>query len=85
MGQEGVLDARRDARPDLALLVPQDALVLDAATFPREKPCAGWITPEVVVTPGIFVDRIVEVADRHGAVARTRTVTGRVPYTIIPR
>jgi flavin-dependent dehydrogenase len=26
----------------------QDALVLDAATFPREKPCAGWITPEVV-------------------------------------
>lgn len=26
----------------------RDALVLDAARFPRDKPCAGWITPEVV-------------------------------------
>jgi flavin-dependent dehydrogenase len=26
----------------------REVLVLDAATFPREKPCAGWITPEVV-------------------------------------
>jgi flavin-dependent dehydrogenase len=26
----------------------RDALVIDAATFPRHKPCAGWITPEVV-------------------------------------
>jgi geranylgeranyl reductase family protein len=26
----------------------RDVLVLDAATFPRDKPCAGWITPEVV-------------------------------------
>ncbi len=26
----------------------RDALVLDAATFPRDKPCAGWITPDVV-------------------------------------
>jgi flavin-dependent dehydrogenase len=25
-----------------------DALVVDAAAFPRDKPCAGWITPEVV-------------------------------------
>jgi flavin-dependent dehydrogenase len=25
-----------------------DTLVLDAAAFPRDKPCAGWITPEVV-------------------------------------
>lgn len=25
-----------------------DVLVLDAALFPREKPCAGWITPEVL-------------------------------------
>jgi flavin-dependent dehydrogenase len=25
-----------------------DVLVLDAAEFPRDKPCAGWITPEVV-------------------------------------
>jgi flavin-dependent dehydrogenase len=26
----------------------RDVLVLDAATFPRDKPCAGWITPEAV-------------------------------------
>jgi flavin-dependent dehydrogenase len=25
-----------------------DVVVLDAATFPRDKPCAGWITPPVV-------------------------------------
>ena len=26
----------------------RDVLVVDAATFPRDKPCAGWITPEVL-------------------------------------
>ena len=26
----------------------RDVLVLDAAVFPRDKPCAGWITPEVL-------------------------------------
>lgn len=26
----------------------RDVLVLDAATFPRVKPCGGWITPEVL-------------------------------------
>ena len=26
----------------------QDVLVVDAACFPRDKPCAGWITPEVL-------------------------------------
>jgi flavin-dependent dehydrogenase len=26
----------------------RDVLVLDACAFPRDKPCAGWITPEVV-------------------------------------
>jgi flavin-dependent dehydrogenase len=26
----------------------RDVLVLDAAEFPRDKPCAGWITPQVV-------------------------------------
>src|SRR6186713_2435257 len=25
-----------------------DVLVIDAATFPRDKVCAGWITPQVV-------------------------------------
>jgi flavin-dependent dehydrogenase len=26
----------------------RNVVVLDAAVFPRDKPCAGWITPEVV-------------------------------------
>jgi geranylgeranyl reductase family protein len=26
----------------------RDVLVVDAAVFPREKPCGGWITPEVL-------------------------------------
>ena len=25
-----------------------DVIVLDAASFPRDKVCAGWITPQVV-------------------------------------
>jgi flavin-dependent dehydrogenase len=29
------------------------ALVLDAARFPREKPCAGWITPPVLTSLGL--------------------------------
>jgi flavin-dependent dehydrogenase len=27
-----------------------DVIVLDKKTFPREKPCAGWITPQVIET-----------------------------------
>jgi menaquinone-9 beta-reductase len=27
-----------------------NVLVLDKRTFPREKPCAGWITPQVIET-----------------------------------
>ena len=27
-----------------------DVIVLDKKQFPRVKPCAGWITPQVVVT-----------------------------------
>jgi flavin-dependent dehydrogenase len=30
--------------------------VLDAATFPRDKVCAGWITPQVIATVGLDVD-----------------------------
>jgi flavin-dependent dehydrogenase len=26
----------------------RDVLIVDAAEFPRDKPCAGWITPEVL-------------------------------------
>ena len=30
-----------------------DVLVLDRARFPRDKACAGWITPEVVKASGL--------------------------------
>jgi flavin-dependent dehydrogenase len=33
-----------------------DVLVRDAAAFPRDKPCAGWITPRVLQTLRLSVD-----------------------------
>jgi geranylgeranyl reductase family protein len=41
-----------------ALLVAagRDVLVLDRHRFPRDKPCAGWITPEVVARLGLPLD-----------------------------
>jgi len=33
-----------------------DVVVVDAATFPRDKPCAGWITPQVVAALSIDLD-----------------------------
>jgi geranylgeranyl reductase family protein len=33
-----------------------DVLVLDKKNFPREKPCAGWITPQVIETLGLDVE-----------------------------
>lgn len=33
-----------------------DVLLLDKATFPRSKPCAGWITPQVLETLAIDPD-----------------------------
>jgi len=32
-----------------------DVLLMDKATFPRDKPCAGWITPQVLET--LAIDR----------------------------
>jgi flavin-dependent dehydrogenase len=33
-----------------------DAVVLDRATFPRDKVCGGWITPQVVADLGLDID-----------------------------
>jgi flavin-dependent dehydrogenase len=33
-----------------------DVLVLDRAAFPRDKPCAGWITPEAVACLGLDLE-----------------------------
>ena len=34
----------------------RDVLVLDRQAFPRDKPCAGWITPEAVARLGLRLD-----------------------------
>jgi geranylgeranyl reductase family protein len=34
----------------------RDVLVLDRQAFPRDKPCAGWITPEAVARLGLPLD-----------------------------
>lgn len=41
-----------------------DVLVIERARFPRDKPCAGWITPEVVRAAGLEL----------AAYARSRTL-----------
>jgi len=33
-----------------------DVLVMDRARFPREKPCAGWITPQAVAAAALDLD-----------------------------
>ena len=33
-----------------------DVIVMDRAVFPRDKTCAGWITPQVIADVGIDVD-----------------------------
>ena len=33
-----------------------DVVVADRAVFPRDKPCAGWITPQVISAAGIDLD-----------------------------
>jgi flavin-dependent dehydrogenase len=53
----------------------RDALVLDAATFPRDKPCAGWITPEVV---GELPMTLEEYGRHHTLQAISRFRVGRI-------
>jgi flavin-dependent dehydrogenase len=33
-----------------------DVVVVDAAVFPRDKVCAGWITPQVVTELGLDIE-----------------------------
>lgn len=55
-GPAGAVCAGRLARGGL------DVLVVDRAHFPREKPCAGWITMEVVARLGLVAEEYA----RHG-------------------
>jgi flavin-dependent dehydrogenase len=52
-----------------------DVLVIDGLPFPRDKPCAGWITPAVVAALGLDVEEY-----RHGRTWQTISGfrTGRI-------
>jgi menaquinone-9 beta-reductase len=53
----------------------RDVLVLDRHSFPRDKPCAGWITPEVVSRLGLDVG---EYGARHTLQPISRFRIGRI-------
>jgi geranylgeranyl reductase family protein len=53
----------------------RDVLLLDAASFPRDKPCAGWITPEVLRELPFPID---DYAREHVAQPITRFRIGRI-------
>jgi flavin-dependent dehydrogenase len=53
----------------------RDVLVLDQRPFPRDKPCAGWVTPEVVARLGLRLD---EYAAAHTLQPITRFRVGRI-------
>jgi flavin-dependent dehydrogenase len=52
-----------------------DVLVRDRASFPRDKPCAGWLTPGVLETLGFDVE---EYASGRTLQAFTGFRTGRI-------
>jgi menaquinone-9 beta-reductase len=53
----------------------RDVLVLDQRPFPRDKPCAGWITPPVVDRLGLRLD---EYAADHTLQPISRFRVGRI-------
>jgi len=53
----------------------RDVLVVDQSAFPRDKPCAGWITPAVVAETGLRID---EYARDHTLQPITRFRVGRI-------
>jgi geranylgeranyl reductase family protein len=53
----------------------RDVLVLDKHTFPRDKPCAGWITPEVVARLAL---PLAEYARAHTLQPISRFRVGRI-------
>jgi flavin-dependent dehydrogenase len=66
-----------------------DVIVLDKAAFPRDKVCAGWITPQVVTDLGLDLD---DYADgrtlqairgfRAGVIGRSHDVTTTYDRTV---
>ena len=53
----------------------RDVLVVDAAVFPRDKPCGGWVTPEVLVE---IPFSLASYAEGHVAQPISRFRVGRI-------
>lgn len=53
--------------------------VLDAATFPRDKCCAGWITPQVPQTLGLDLDEYAKTATLQPITGFATSTLGRQP------
>src|SRR6266850_5381554 len=53
----------------------RDVLVVDAAAFPRDKPCGGWVTPEVL---GEIPFSFASYAEEHVAQSISRFRVGRI-------
>jgi geranylgeranyl reductase family protein len=53
----------------------RDVLLLDQHGFPRDKPCAGWVTPEVIARLGLPLD---EYARAHTLQTISRFRIGRI-------
>lgn len=50
-----------------------DVVVLDRAVFPRDKVCAGWITPQVIATLGLDIDEYHRAGGTCQAISGFRT------------
>jgi flavin-dependent dehydrogenase len=58
----------------------RDVLVVDAAVFPRDKPCAGWITPEVLEELPFSMESY---AEEHVAQPISRFRVGRIGGRVV--
>ncbi len=59
-----------------------DVFVIDKRSFPREKPCAGWITPQVVQTLALDIQAYRQEHVFQPLVGfRTGMISGREVYT----
>src|SRR5712691_7803292 len=66
-----------------------DVLVMDQATFPRDKVCAGWITPQVVSALQLNVDEYGKrrtlqpiTGFRAGVIGHLHDVTTKYDHTV---
>lgn len=58
----------------------RDVLVVDAAVFPRDKPCGGWITPEVLEEIPFSIESY---AEDHVAQPISRFRVGRIDGRVV--